>query len=73
MIQINYNGDQISIDKNSTILSAIEQAILLRDESISLKGIAVVYNNKVLPRRLWTETVCQQSDELQVFQAVAGG
>ncbi|WP_170308280.1 sulfur carrier protein ThiS [Parashewanella tropica] len=73
MIQVSYNGEQIKINENSTILSAIEQAVLLSDEPISLKSIAVVYNSKVLPRRLWTETVCQQSDELQVFQAVAGG
>ncbi|RYV01488.1 thiamine biosynthesis protein ThiS [Shewanella sp. OPT22] len=70
MINIKFNGENISIESNLSI-----QALLLLDvaQIKNVNAIAVVVNERILPRSKWTDTTCQENDQIEVFKAVAGG
>ncbi len=70
MITISVNGETISVDSK---LSVFE---LLSSEQVKIQNInsvAVVVNDRILPRTQWQNVICQQNDNVQVFKAVAGG
>ncbi len=70
MINICFNGESISVDPNLSI------GVLLQSDMLPIKNInsvAIVVNDHVLPRSKWDKVQCQSNDQIQAFNAVAGG
>ena len=52
---------------NTVLQSLLQQLELLKP------GVAVALNNKVISKSEWSLTNLQADDQIQVFQAIAGG
>lgn len=37
------------------------------------KGVAIAVNNRMIPRREWTQTPLQENDHLVIIKAACGG
>lgn len=46
---------------------------LLTSLNVQQSSIAVVVNNAIVPRSLWSKTEVKDADVLELFSAVAGG
>ncbi len=66
-MKILLNGEMEEIDDSVDVLS------FLKDELEDLKGIIVVYNDNVLKRDKWAETLLKDGDDLEVLRFVSGG
>lgn len=55
------------------IPSGMSILTLLEDMALPETGIAVAINQTVVVADHWSSTVLQRDDDIQVFQAIAGG
>ncbi|MCL1143156.1 sulfur carrier protein ThiS [Shewanella gaetbuli] len=67
MIQITINQQLENINTNVVLTE------LLDNKGISHNSVALVVNQRIIPRSQWHEYVCQPNDNIEFFSAVAGG
>ncbi|MBX2810405.1 MAG: sulfur carrier protein ThiS [Myxococcales bacterium] len=68
-MKIELNGTSEIITPNTSVLALVEGATGEPDP----RGIAVALNGSVLRRQLWTTTVVNDGDKLEIVRALAGG
>ena len=66
-IQVVFNGAAETLKGTVTI----SELLILKQ--LPINAIAIVVNDKVLPRSRWNHVICHQYDRINVFSAVAGG
>lgn len=67
MPKLSLNGEQI------TLLDLKSLSDLLDDQGYQSQKIAVAINGSFVPRSQYGETIINDSDEVDVIQAVGGG
>lgn len=66
-MNITLNGEPKEVQTGQTL------RLFLTSLEIQLDAIAVVVNQAIVPKSLWSETEIQENDTLELFSAVAGG
>lgn len=66
-MNITLNGEPKEVQTGQTL------RLFLTSLEIQLDAIAVVVNQTIVPKSLWSETEIQENDTLELFSAVAGG
>ena len=67
MIQIRLNGEDFSLEEESSI------SVLLKQLKIEAEHIAVARNFEVILKRDFTSTIINQGDEIEIIRPTAGG
>ena len=69
------NGEERSLESGSlTVLQLLNQEGLTQASSCEPRvGIAVAVNEAIIPRSRWDKVVIQPDDNVDLFQAIAGG
>jgi sulfur carrier protein len=67
VIAIRVNGATRELTEDATVTSLL--ATLGRDD----RGVAVAVNETVVPRRVWSSTILQAGDRVEVLRAARGG
>ncbi|WP_133469812.1 sulfur carrier protein ThiS [Paraglaciecola marina] len=71
MINVVVNSQVHRVLENSNLLMTLQ--LIAESQSLDLSNIAVALNQHVVPKSQWAETFCQQGDQIDLFNAVAGG
>ena len=66
-MQIVVNGAAQDVDSRTSIQGLIESL------SLGNGKIAIELNGEIVPRSLFTETILQPDDKLEIVQAIGGG
>lgn len=66
-MKIDVNENPVELDENSNI----EQLLILLNSP--LKGSAIAVNQKIISRSEWATFQLKESDQVSLFQAIAGG
>ena len=73
MIHIHINSQSVSLAEPTSLQEIIIAHYLGESPLEKLKSLALVLNGDLVPRHRWSSIFCQQSDQLELFSAVAGG
>lgn len=66
-MQVCVNQQVCDVAQDTVLQSLLQQLELLKP------GVAVALNNKVISKSEWSLIKLQADDQIQVFQAIAGG
>ena len=66
-MQIVVNGAAQDVDSRTSIQGLVESL------SLGNGKIAIELNGEIVPRSLFTETILQPDDKLEIVQAIGGG
>ena len=66
-MQVCVNQQVCDVAQDTVLQSLLQQLELLKP------GVAVALNNKVIRKSEWSLIKLQADDQIQVFQAIAGG
>ncbi|MCF2949153.1 sulfur carrier protein ThiS [Paraglaciecola aquimarina] len=72
MITISFNKDTLDIAANSSLQQALNSYAEQKPE-IQLANIALVVNQRIMPKSQWPNYLCQNQDQIEIFSPVAGG
>ncbi len=69
------NGEERSVESGSlTVLQLLVDEGLVKASCCEPRvGIAVAINESIIPRSRWDKVVIQPDDNVDLFQAIAGG
>ncbi len=68
MIQVSINNTLETLDKNSTVLKALE---VLGYKKTAMLGVAI--NQTFIPKDQWAETQLNDQDKVDILNPVSGG
>ncbi|MEO9944945.1 MAG: sulfur carrier protein ThiS [Paraglaciecola sp.] len=71
MINVVVNSQDHRVPENSNLLMTLQ--LLAESQSLDLSNIAVALNQHIVPKSQWAEMLCQHGDQIDLFNAVAGG
>jgi sulfur carrier protein len=71
MIHIFINGQALQVEQKTSLQQVLRLVTELHQ--LDLENIAVALNQHIVPKSQWAEQGCQQGDQINVFNAVAGG
>jgi len=66
-MQIQVNGDALSVAAESTLVDLIEQM------QLTGKRIAIELNMEIIPRSEHPQTVLNEGDQVEIVHAIGGG
>jgi len=67
MHKIKVNGKQELLRERMSIMDYLEK------RSVNPDGVIIVYNNTVISRTVWPETLLQAGDTVEVLKMMGGG
>lgn len=59
---------EVNIDNQGISLQELAQQL-----EMALQGVALVVNDAIIPRPLWSETQLNEGDRIALFTVIAGG
>lgn len=68
-MKISLNGTMTALEDGA----AVADAVAASGHGGGSFGVAVAVNGEVVPRRMWAETVLQETDKVEVLVASQGG
>ena len=71
MITIVVNGEALQVPEGSSVLAVLQ--LIEESRSFNLSNMAVALNQNIVPKSQWSEKICEQDDNVDLFNAVAGG
>ena len=60
-------------NKPHTIQDGTTISLLIENLNIPLAGTAIAVNMKVIPKKLWDETILSDGDKITLIRATCGG
>lgn len=66
-MQILFNDEQMQCADGLTLSALLDQQRLLKP------GVALAFNQQILPREQWERQQVRDGDQILLFQAIAGG